>query len=107
MNAYADRLKIRLPLIQAPMAGAQGSAMALAVGAAGAGDGAVPPLRRIRSDATNTSSRVMRPPGPVPVNVDRSTPSSPASIRTAGAARPPSPASGACAAAGGAGAAGG
>lgn len=36
MNALTDRLKIRFPLIQAPMAGVQGSALALAVGAAGA-----------------------------------------------------------------------
>ena len=36
MNELAKRLGTRWPLIQAPMAGAQGSAMALAVGGAGA-----------------------------------------------------------------------
>ena len=36
MNTLADRLKTRLPLIQAPMAGVQGSALALAVSGAGA-----------------------------------------------------------------------
>jgi len=36
MNALTERLGTRWPLIQAPMAGAQGSRMALAVGGAGA-----------------------------------------------------------------------
>ena len=36
MNTLAERLGTRWPLIQAPMAGSQGSALALAVGAAGA-----------------------------------------------------------------------
>ena len=41
MSTLADRLGIRYPLIQAPMAGVQGSALALAVGAAG-GLGSLP-----------------------------------------------------------------
>ena len=36
MNTLADRLHLRFPLIQAPMAGVQGSALALAVSGAGA-----------------------------------------------------------------------
>lgn len=36
MNNLTDRLRIRWPLVQAPMAGVQGSALALAVGEAGA-----------------------------------------------------------------------
>ena len=67
MNTFADRLKIRLPLIQAPMAGAQGSAMALAVGAAG-GLGSLP-CAMLAPDALRAELEKLRASGR-PYNVN-------------------------------------
>ena len=62
-----------------PAHAAHGTISASSAAAAGVAVSVGPPAR-------STSSRVMRPPGPVPVNADRSTPRSLASFRTAGVA---------------------
>lgn len=57
MNAFADVLGVRFPLLQAPMAGAQAGDLALAVGSAG-GLGAVPTATLDRVGRAHEATRV-------------------------------------------------
>ncbi|MFV0678757.1 NAD(P)H-dependent flavin oxidoreductase [Ottowia sp.] len=67
MSAFAQRLNLRHPLIQAPMAGAQGSALALAVSGAG-GLGSLP-AAMLTPEALHAELTTLRASG-LPYNVN-------------------------------------
>jgi nitronate monooxygenase len=83
MNSLSDRLGTRWPLIQAPMAGSQGSALALAVGAAG-GLGSLPGAM-LAPEALRAELAVLQASGrPYNVNFFCHTPPAPDAARDAG-----------------------
>lgn len=67
MNTLAERLRLRFPLIQSPMAGAQGSALALAVSGAG-GLGSLP-AAMLTPEALRAELRTLAASG-LPYNVN-------------------------------------
>ena len=82
MNAFAGRLATRHPLIQAPMAGVQGSALALAVSGAG-GLGSLP-CAMLGADALRAELGALKASGlPYNVNYFSHTPPAPDAAREA------------------------
>ena len=82
MNAFAGRLATRHPLIQAPMAGVQGSALALAVSGAG-GLGSLP-CAMLAADALRAELGALQASGlPYNVNFFSHTPPAPDAAREA------------------------
>ena len=82
MNAFAGRLATRHPLIQAPMAGVQGSALALAVSGAG-GLGSLP-CAMLAADALRAELGALQASGlPYNVNFFSHTPPAPDTAREA------------------------
>ncbi|WP_448254215.1 NAD(P)H-dependent flavin oxidoreductase [Ottowia oryzae] len=82
MNAFAGRLATRHPLIQAPMAGVQGSALALAVSGAG-GLGSLP-CAMLGADALRAELGALQASGlPYNVNYFSHTPPAPDAAREA------------------------
>ena len=82
MNAFAGRLATRHPLIQAPMAGVQGSALALAVSGAG-GLGSLP-CAMLGADALRAELGALQASGlPYNVNFFSHTPPAPDAAREA------------------------
>ena len=82
MNAFAGRLATRHPLIQAPMAGVQGSALALAVSGAG-GLGSLP-CAMLGADALRAELGALKASGlPYNVNFFSHTPPAPDAAREA------------------------
>lgn len=68
MNALLERLKLKLPIFQAPMAGVQGSALAIAVSNAG-GLGALPGAM-LSADVMRAELKAIRTQADGPINVN-------------------------------------